>query len=323
MLALESVFAGYGETVVIESVDFALAPGESLSIIGRNGVGKSSLLATIMGHTTLRGGAIRLAGEDIAGWPTARRNRAGIGYVPQEREVFPSLSVTENLDVAARAGEWSRERVFELFPRLAARRTSRGRQLSGGEQQMLAIGRALMGNPKVLLMDEPSEGLAPVIVEELERVITRLRDESGLAILLVEQHIAVRAPLLAAHPGARPRPHRLRGPERGPRRRGRPARPHGPRLNGGEQRSRVMPGKGARTARISQIRDRLAPGCRGRRPADGPAPGGPEISPAFVARASRRKLARFPGQDREGSQTLENAYPVCNDAASPTLESMT
>ena len=189
MLALESVFAGYGETVVLESVDFALAPGESLSIIGRNGVGKSSLLATIMGHTTLRGGAIRLAGEDIAGWPTARRNRAGIGYVPQEREVFPSLSVTENLDVAARAGEWSRERVFELFPRLAARRTSRGRQLSGGEQQMLAIGRALMGNPKVLLMDEPSEGLAPVIVEELERVTTRLRDESGLAILLVEQHI--------------------------------------------------------------------------------------------------------------------------------------
>ena len=189
MLALESVFAGYGETVVIESVDFALAPGESLSVIGRNGVGKSSLLATIMGHTTLRGGAIRLAGDDIARWPTARRNRAGLGYVPQEREVFPSLSVTENLDVAARAGEWSRERVFELFPRLAARRTSRGRQLSGGEQQMLAIGRALMGNPKVLLMDEPSEGLAPVIVEELERVITRLRDESGLAILLVEQHI--------------------------------------------------------------------------------------------------------------------------------------
>ena len=189
MLALESVFAGYGETVVLENVDFALAPGESLSVIGRNGVGKSSLLATIMGHTTLRGGAIRLAGEDIAGWPTARRNRAGIGYVPQEREVFPSLSVTENLDVAARAGEWSRERVFELFPRLAARRGSRGRQLSGGEQQMLAIGRALMGNPKVLLMDEPSEGLAPVIVEELERVITRLRDESGLAILLVEQHI--------------------------------------------------------------------------------------------------------------------------------------
>ena len=189
LLALESVFAGYGETVVLESVGFAVAPGESLSVIGRNGVGKSSLLATIMGHTTLRGGAIRLAGEDVAGWPTARRNRAGLGYVPQEREVFPSLSVAENLDVAARAGEWNRDRVFELFPRLAARRASRGRQLSGGEQQMLAIGRALMGNPRVLLMDEPSEGLAPVIVEELERVITRLRDEAGLAILLVEQHI--------------------------------------------------------------------------------------------------------------------------------------
>ena len=189
LLALEGVFAGYGETVVLENVEFALAPGESLSVIGRNGVGKSSLLATIMGHTTLRGGAIRLAGTDVVRWPTARRNRAGLGYVPQEREVFPSLTVTENLDVAARAGEWSRDRVFALFPRLAARRASRGRQLSGGEQQMLAIGRALMGNPQVLLMDEPSEGLAPVIVEELERVITRLRDESGLAILLVEQHI--------------------------------------------------------------------------------------------------------------------------------------
>ena len=189
LLALEGVFAGYGETVVLEDVGFTVAPGESLSVIGRNGVGKSSLLATIMGHTTFREGAIRLAGEDVARWPTTRRNRAGLGYVPQEREVFPSLTVIENLDVAARAGEWSRQRVFDLFPRLAARRTSRGRQLSGGEQQMLAIGRALMGNPKVLLMDEPSEGLAPVIVEELERVISRLREESGLAILLVEQHI--------------------------------------------------------------------------------------------------------------------------------------
>ena len=189
-LALQGVFAGYGATVVLEDVGFAVAPGESVSIIGRNGVGKTSLLATIMGHTTFREGAIRLGSADIADWPTARRNRAGIGYVPQEREVFPSLTVTENLDVAARpGGQWSRERVFELFPRLAARRTSRGRQLSGGEQQMLAIGRALMGNPKVLLMDEPSEGLAPVIVEELERVITRVRDDSGLAIVLVEQHI--------------------------------------------------------------------------------------------------------------------------------------
>ena len=189
-LVLEGVFAGYGETVVLEDIGFAIAPGESVSVIGRNGVGKSSLLATIMGHTTFRDGAIRLDGADVAAWPTARRSRAGIGYVPQEREVFASLTVTENLDVAARpGGGWSRERVFELFPRLAARRTSRGKQLSGGEQQMLAIGRALMGNPRVLLMDEPSEGLAPVIVEELERVITRVRDESGLAIVLVEQHI--------------------------------------------------------------------------------------------------------------------------------------
>ena len=147
-LALEGVFAGYGETVVLEDIALALSPGESVSVIGRNGVGKSSLLATIMGHTTFRNGTIRLGGSDITAWPTARRNRGGIGYVPQEREVFASLTVTENLDVAARpGGEWNRRRVFELFPRLAARRTSRGRQLSGGEQQMLSIGRSLMGNP--------------------------------------------------------------------------------------------------------------------------------------------------------------------------------
>ena len=181
--------AGYGETVVLEDVSLRLAAGESISLVGRNGVGKSSLLATIMGLTTLHDGAIGLGGVDIGAAPTHRRNAVGLGYVPQEREVFPSLTVQENLDVATRSGDWTRGRVFELFPQLAARRGNRGNQLSGGEQQMLAIGRALVGNPKALLMDEPSEGLAPVIVDELERAATTLKEESGMAIILVEQHI--------------------------------------------------------------------------------------------------------------------------------------
>ena len=189
LLALQDVRAGYGETVVLEDVTLRLAAGESVSLVGRNGVGKSSLLATIMGLTTLHGGTIGLAGADIGHAPTHRRNAAGLGYVPQEREVFPSLTAQENLDVASRPGAWTRGRVFELFPQLAARRGNRGNQLSGGEQQMLAIGRALVGNPKALLMDEPSEGLAPVIVDELERAAATLKQESGMAIILVEQHI--------------------------------------------------------------------------------------------------------------------------------------
>lgn len=187
-LSLEKVSAGYGETVVLENVVLALSPGETLSIIGRNGVGKSTLLSTIMGHTTLHGGAIRLHGADISQMVTYRRVGAGLGLVPQEREIFPSLTVRENLAVAARAGEWTQEKVFELFPRLSERVENRGNQLSGGEQQMLAIGRALIGNPSVLLMDEPSEGLAPVIVEELARAVKRLTSETDLALVLVEQN---------------------------------------------------------------------------------------------------------------------------------------
>ncbi len=187
-LALEKVSAGYGETVVLENVDLTLAPGETLSIIGRNGVGKSTLLATILGHTTLHGGAVRLHGTDISQLATYRRVNAGLGLVPQEREIFPSLTVRENLSVAARAGEWTAEKVFDLFPRLFERTDNRGNQLSGGEQQMLAIGRALIGNPSVLLMDEPSEGLAPVIVEELSRAVKRLTSETDLALILVEQN---------------------------------------------------------------------------------------------------------------------------------------
>src|SRR5262249_48699047 len=154
------VSAGYGETVVLEDVNLALTPGESISIIGRNGVGKSTLLSTIMGHTTLHRGAITLGDQSLNGMPVYRRSVCGIGFVPQEREIFPSLSVRENLEVGARTGHWTIERICELFPNLKERLGNMGNQLSGGEQQMLSIARALMTNPTVLLMDEPTEGLA-------------------------------------------------------------------------------------------------------------------------------------------------------------------
>ncbi|MCF8477548.1 MAG: ABC transporter ATP-binding protein [Pseudolabrys sp.] len=188
VLTLDQVSAGYGETVVLEDIKFALAPGETVSVIGRNGVGKSTLLATIMGHTTLHGGTISLHGKDISQAATYRRVTAGLGLVPQEREIFPSLSLRENLEVAARPGPWTLATVYELFPRLAERADNRGNQLSGGEQQMLAIGRALIGNPNVLLMDEPSEGLAPVIVEELARAVKKLTKAGEMALILVEQN---------------------------------------------------------------------------------------------------------------------------------------
>ena len=165
-----------------------LGASETVSIIGRNGVGKTTLLATIMGHTALHGGRLSLHGKDISTLATYRRVIAGLGYVPQEREIFPSLTLRENLEVAARPGPWTMDKVFELFPRLGERAGNRGNQLSGGEQQMLAIGRALIGNPTVLLMDEPSEGLAPVIVEELARAVKRLTQAGGLATILVEQN---------------------------------------------------------------------------------------------------------------------------------------
>jgi branched-chain amino acid transport system ATP-binding protein len=190
-LVVKALTAGYGETHVLEGIDLALPAGESLSIIGRNGVGKSTLLETIMGHTTVHGGEIHLNGRRIDGMPVHARALAGLGYVPQEREIFPSLSVLENLEICARAGHWNAARVFELFPNLRARLANGGMQLSGGEQQMLAIARALMTNPKVLMMDEPTEGLAPVIVQALTQVLARLRDEGGLSIVLVEQNSRV------------------------------------------------------------------------------------------------------------------------------------
>ncbi|MBM3486668.1 MAG: ABC transporter ATP-binding protein [Alphaproteobacteria bacterium] len=191
ILDLDGVSAGYGETIVLEDVALALGAGESVSIIGRNGVGKSTLLATMMGHTTLHRGRIVLAGQDIAALPIHRRALAGLGYVPQEREIFPSLSLRENLEIAARPGRWTIEAVLELFPPLAARLGNMGNQLSGGEQQMLAIARALVGNPVVLLMDEPTEGLAPVIVDSLVAAMHRLRSDHGFAIVLVEQHAEI------------------------------------------------------------------------------------------------------------------------------------
>ena len=190
-LELRHVSAGYGETVVLEDVNLALATGESISVIGRNGVGKTTLLATVMGHTTLHRGEMRFGGARLDRLPVFRRALTGIGFVPQEREIFTSLSVRENLEVAAQPGHWTPARVFELFPNLHARLSNKGNQLSGGEQQMLSIARALLTNPSVLLMDEPTEGLAPVLVQTLTAVLLRLRAESALSIVLVEQNSRV------------------------------------------------------------------------------------------------------------------------------------
>jgi branched-chain amino acid transport system ATP-binding protein len=188
LLKVANLRAGYGETVILEDVALAVPEQGSLAILGRNGVGKTTLLATLMGHTTFHAGEIRLTGNPIQRMPVYERSRLGLGYVPQGRDIFPSLSVEENLLIAARPGKWTLERVYGVFPRLAERRHHRGNQISGGEQQMLAIGRALMGNPTLLLMDEPLEGLAPIIIEALLRSLERLIREERLAVVLVEQH---------------------------------------------------------------------------------------------------------------------------------------
>jgi branched-chain amino acid transport system ATP-binding protein len=188
---LRGVTAGYGKTVVLENVSLSLEPGGSVSVIGRNGVGKTTLLSTIMGHTTLHGGEIIVGGKRIEQQAIYQRALAGIGFVPQEREIFPSLTVEENMRIAARPGEWTEERIFELFPNLAERRRNLGNQLSGGEQQMLAIARALLTNPTVLLMDEPTEGLAPVIVDALVDIMRKLQAAGSLTMILVEQNSRV------------------------------------------------------------------------------------------------------------------------------------
>jgi branched-chain amino acid transport system ATP-binding protein len=188
LLALDGVVAGYGDSVVLEDVSLSLAAGDSLALLGRNGTGKSTLLATLMGLTRLHRGALRWRGEDLRALPTFRRARAGLGWVPQERLVFPSLTVAEHLTAVARPGPWTVERVWRTFPRLLERREHMGNQLSGGEQQMLAIARALLVNPSLLLLDEPMEGLAPIIVQELLGVIRGLIAEGGMSVILVEQH---------------------------------------------------------------------------------------------------------------------------------------
>jgi branched-chain amino acid transport system ATP-binding protein len=191
LLALNEVRAGYGDAVVLDGISLAVPEGGSLAVLGRNGVGKSTLLLTIMGFTHVTRGTICVAGADITAVPPHRRARSGLGWVAQEREIFPSLSVEENLSVAARAGRWNLKTVYGLFPRLAERRANMGNQLSGGEQQMLAIARALMTNPALLLLDEPLEGLAPIIVEELSAAIGRMIRDEGTAVILVEQHAEV------------------------------------------------------------------------------------------------------------------------------------
>jgi branched-chain amino acid transport system ATP-binding protein len=188
LLAVENLTAGYGDATVLEDVALAMEEGDSLALLGRNGMGKTTLLVTLMGLTRMRGGTLRWRGRDLAAMPTHRRSRAGIGWVPQERYMWTSLTVEEHLTAVARPGHWSLARVYEIFPRLADRRTNFGNQLSGGEQQMLAIGRALMVNPALLLLDEPMEGLAPIIVQELMGVIRDLVTGSGMAVIVVEQH---------------------------------------------------------------------------------------------------------------------------------------
>src|SRR5690606_625825 len=191
LLVLDDVRAGYGDAVVLDRVSLELAAGGSLAVLGRNGVGKTTLLLTIMGIVGLMRGSIRMAGKDISRLPPHRRAQAGLGWVPQEREIFPSLSVEENLTVTARPGRWDLASIYRLFPRLEERRGHMGNHLSGGEQQMLAIARTLMTNPSVLLLDEPFEGLAPIIVEELTAAVRRMTEQEGIALVPVAQHAEV------------------------------------------------------------------------------------------------------------------------------------
>jgi branched-chain amino acid transport system ATP-binding protein len=188
LLALEALTAGYGEAQVVSGVTLTLAEGESLALLGRNGMGKTTLVSSIIGVTHRFSGRVRLGGRDITRLPPEARAGLGIGWVPQERGIFRSLSVEENLTAVARPGPWTPARVFELFPRLAERRRNLGTWLSGGEQQMLAIGRALALNPRLLLLDEPLEGLAPILVREVLAALRRVTREEGLAAIIVEQN---------------------------------------------------------------------------------------------------------------------------------------
>ena len=188
LLALEGFSAGYGAARVLSDISLTLPEGSSMAVLGRNGMGKTTLVASIVGLTRRFGGTLRVGGRDLTGLAPERRAAAGIGWVPQERNIFRSLTVEENLTAVARPGRWDVASVFALFPNLRERRRNPGHQLSGGEQQMLAIARALVLNPRLLLLDEPTEGLAPIIVEQLLAVLRRLVREEGLSALVVEQH---------------------------------------------------------------------------------------------------------------------------------------
>jgi branched-chain amino acid transport system ATP-binding protein len=188
LLTIERLTAGYGEAIVLNAVSLALSEGKSLALLGRNGMGKTTLINTIVGVTRFVGGSISLDGRDITGLRPDQRAHAGIGWVPQERNIFRSLTVEENLTAVARPGRWTVARIYELFPRLAERRRNLGNQLSGGEQQMLAVGRALILNPRVMLLDEPLEGLAPILVEELLAALVRVIRDEGMSAILVEQN---------------------------------------------------------------------------------------------------------------------------------------
>jgi branched-chain amino acid transport system ATP-binding protein len=188
LLRTVGLSAGYGEAVVVHGIDLVVEAGRSLALLGRNGTGKTTLLNTLVGVTRRHGGTIALAGRDITALRPHQRAAAGIGWVPQERNIFKSLTVDENLGAVARPGPWTAERVYAMFPRLAERKANLGNQLSGGEQQMLAVARALVVNPKLLLLDEPLEGLAPIIVQELLRSIEKLVVEEGMSAILVEQN---------------------------------------------------------------------------------------------------------------------------------------
>ena len=188
LLQVEQLSAGYGDAVVLNDVSLALGEGQTLALLGRNGVGKTTFMDTLAGATRQHGGRITLGGVALHTLPPHRRAAAGIGWVPQERNIFKSLTVHENLTAVARPGAWTPQRAYEMFPRLAERKGNLGTQLSGGEQQMLAVARALVLNPRLLLLDEPLEGLAPIIVEELLRAIARITRKEGLSAIIVEQH---------------------------------------------------------------------------------------------------------------------------------------
>ena len=188
LLKVDGLSAGYGEAVVLHDVSLALGEGQTLALLGRNGTGKTTLINTLAGATRQHGGTITLAGQALHKLASHERAAAGIGWVPQERNIFKSLTVHENLTAVARPGKWTPDRVYQMFPRLAERKGNLGTQLSGGEQQMLAVGRALVVNPKLLLLDEPLEGLAPIIVSELLKAIARITRDEGLSAIIVEQH---------------------------------------------------------------------------------------------------------------------------------------